>query len=72
LGTPLETDQRHVWVIPCPPYAILYYAILENRFLDAFPDNLRFYKRFIDDVFGIWIIADPATDSATWQSFQTA
>jgi hypothetical protein len=58
--------------IPCPPYAILYYAILENRFLDAFPDNLRFYKRFIDDVFGIWIIADPATDSATWQSFKTA
>ena len=28
-------------------------------------------KRFIiDDVLGIWIIHDPATDAATWQQFQ--
>jgi hypothetical protein len=36
--------------IPCPSLRHLYYAILRTAFLDAFPDNLRFYKRFIDDV----------------------
>jgi hypothetical protein len=56
---------------PAPPYATLYYAIYEELFLDDFPDNLVFYKRFIDDCIGIWTpSADPNTDSAIWNGFQ--
>jgi hypothetical protein len=56
---------------PAPPYAILYYAINEEQFLDDYPDNLFLYKRFIDDVLGLWTISDPATDDATWLEFQS-
>ena len=54
---------------PAPPYATLYYAVHEEVFLEEFKDNLFFYKRFIDDIFGIWYVNDYVTDDATWQRF---
>jgi len=58
---------------PAPPYATLYYAAFENDFLSRFEDSLLFYRRFIDDVFGVWLChADPAVDARRWQSFITA
>jgi hypothetical protein len=39
---------------PAPPYATLFYAIHEDNIIREFGDNLLLYRRFIDDVFGIW------------------
>ena len=44
---------------PAPPWANLYFAVFENSFLPDFDDDLILYRRFIDDVFGIFLY-DPA------------
>jgi len=49
---------------PAPPWATLYYALNEERFLPKYND-LFFYKRFIDDVIGIWIPNDENPNA--WQ-----
>jgi hypothetical protein len=56
---------------PAPPYATLYYALFENILLDEYGANLLLYRRFIDDVLGIWVptTADPAVDAATFDDF---
>ena len=54
---------------PAPPYATLCYAVHEETLLEEFHDNLFYYKRFIDDIFGIWMITDPINDASTWQRF---
>ena len=52
---------------PAPPYANLYYAIHEETFLDSFPGRLLFYRRFIDDIIGIWLPhPDDAINSEEW------
>ena len=40
---------------PAPPYATIYFGLEEQKFLRHHRANLLFYRRFIDDVFGIWI-----------------
>ena len=57
---------------PAPPWATLYYALLENDFLPCFKDNLILYQWFIDDVFGIWCITNETTNATTWDKFKTA
>jgi hypothetical protein len=59
---------------PAPPYATLFFAIHEETFLNPqspFANNLFFYKRFIDDVLGIWL-PEPttATNNSKWLDFQ--
>ena len=44
---------------PAPPWATLYYALHEDTFVPKYK-NLFYYKRFIDDVIGIWV---PSPDS---------
>jgi hypothetical protein len=58
---------------PAPPYATLYYSVYEDSFLHQFDKSLLFYKRFIDDVIGIWLCdSDPLTDENRWCAFQAA
>jgi hypothetical protein len=52
-----------------PPWANLYYALKELDLLPKFEDNLALYKRFIDDVLGLWLPKDPATDAERWEEF---
>ena len=40
---------------PAPPYATIYYGLHESKFLPNHRQHVIFYKRFIDDVFGIWL-----------------
>lgn len=58
---------------PAPPYATIFFAIHENRWIfNKFP-SLLFYRRFIDDVIGIWLPHDdPEQDAAEWTRFGTA
>jgi hypothetical protein len=64
----LQTDGTAMGVSPSCTYATLYFADYENKMKTKYPE-LTFYKRYIDDVFGIWT---PATlnDDYRWKSFQ--
>ena len=55
---------------PAPPWATLYFALNEDRFLPQFGDNLLLYRRFIDDVLGIWLIGDNDSNATQWARFQ--
>jgi hypothetical protein len=53
---------------PCPAWATMYFAPYEDDSCDVFADHILFYKRYIDDVFGIWLPVPG--DDATWTAFQ--
>lgn len=57
---------------PAPNYATIFYGILEEDLLlePQFLDNIVFYCRYIDDVFAIWRITDPATNDQQWRAFK--
>jgi hypothetical protein len=58
-------------ISPAPPWATIFYALHENTFLPLWSTHLIFYKRFIDDVFGIWVPHPcPEQDTTLWNSFQ--
>jgi hypothetical protein len=58
---------------PACMYAILYYGIHELNFLPRFQATVPFYKRYIDDVLGIFIMdEDEETDKRNWSEFQQA
>ena len=65
----LQTCGTAMGSVPAPPYAMLYYGVNERKLLDKYKDYLLFYRRFIDDVFGIWNFTDD-TSYAMWISFQ--
>jgi hypothetical protein len=52
-----------------PLYSILTYGYHENtQILNTFKTNLIYYKRYIDDIFGIWV----DSPDNTWESFKLA
>jgi hypothetical protein len=56
---------------PAPPYATLFYAIFEDTLLEEFSDNLFYYRRFIDDILGIWVPSPtPEEDILAWNRFK--
>ena len=56
---------------PAPTYANVSFATHEVSILDEFENSLAYYKRYIDDVFGIWIPhPDPVIDRNQWEQFQ--
>jgi hypothetical protein len=54
---------------PAPQWTNIFYALCENQFVPQFFPNLIFYKRFIDDVIGLWTITDSATNTDSWESY---
>lgn len=65
-GTAMGTPPACMW-------ATLYFAIHEERVIPQFADTLDFYRRFIDDGFGLWKpLPDPIADAARWSDFQKA
>ena len=45
-----------------PTYANLFFVAHENRIPPKYSTNLIIYKRYIDDIFGIWIPSNNAED----------
>ena len=55
---------------PAPPWATIFFGIHEETVLARFGPRLQLYRRFIDDVLGIWLVdPDPVEDSRQWTSF---
>ena len=56
---------------PAPPYATIYYGLHENHFLPKHKKHVILYKRFIDDVLGIWLPhPNPQTNACLWEKFK--
>jgi uncharacterized protein (UPF0335 family) len=56
---------------PAPMYATLYFGIYEKEtLLSKYSNCLLLYKRYIDDVLGIWHCADENLDRRLWNQFQ--
>jgi hypothetical protein len=52
-------------------YATTTYGHYENSILlPNFKSNLLYYRRYIDDIFGIWIPTTSGSKSETWESFK--
>ena len=58
---------------PAPPYVNLFFAIKEQTLVPQFRQNLRFYRRYIDNIFGIWEYhLDPIEDESQWNAFKAS
>ena len=58
---------------PAPPYDTIYYGLHESKFLPQYQNHVVFYKRFIDDVLGIWLPhPNQKLNSQLWEEFTTA
>jgi len=61
----LQTQGTAMGTPAAPLYSIITFGYFENTsILPTFKPNLLYYKRFIDDIFGIWI--DNHTPNATF------
>ena len=57
-------------IAPAPPWATIFYALHEQCLVPKWSTHLIFYKRFIDDIIGIWLPhPDADTDTALWLAF---
>lgn len=63
----LQTDGTAMGVSPSCCYATIYYAAHEEFLIKKYPEIL-FYRRYIDDVFGIWS-PKSVDDDLRWSSF---
>ncbi len=65
----LQIDGTAMGVSPSCCYAMLYFSPHEEYIKNRFPE-LYFYKRYIDDVFYIWIPQhNPSEDTLRWSEF---
>ena len=57
-------------IAPAPPWATIFYSLHEQTFVPQWEKHLIFYKRFIDDILGIWLPhPHPKTDALLWSQF---
>ena len=55
---------------PAPPYATAYYGIHKEKFLPKYSQHVVYYRRFIDNVIGIWCPnQNSQMDDTEWNSF---
>lgn len=56
---------------PAPQWATIFFALYEDDLVPCWSRNIPFYKRFIDDVIGIWLChSDPDEDHCLWTEFE--
>jgi len=55
---------------PAPPWATVFFGIHETNVLARFQRSLQLYRRFIDDVIGLWLCHDDSIeDEHQWSDF---
>ena len=60
-------------MLPAPPYATIYYGLHESNFLPQYQKHVVFYKRFIDNVLGIWLPhPNQKVNAQLWEEFTTS
>jgi hypothetical protein len=65
-----QIDGTAMGVSPSCAYATLYFSRHEQWLRAKYPE-IYYFKRYIDDVFGVWVpLNDEATDAQQWLSFQ--
>ena len=58
---------------PAPPYATIYYGLHESKFLPQYHKHVIFYKKFINDVLGIWLPhPNQKINAQIWEEFTTS
>ena len=58
-------------ISPAPHWATIFYALHENVIVPKWKKYLFFFRRFIDDIFGIWLQdPDPIVNEDMWNAFQ--
>ena len=56
---------------PAPVYVTIYYGIHEEKFLPHHSRRVIYYRRFIDEVIGIWCPnKNPQLDESEWNEFK--
>ena len=56
---------------PAPPYATIYYGIHEEKFPTHHSQRIIYYRRFIDNVIGIWYPnKNPQLNALEWNAFK--
>ena len=65
-----QTSGTAMGTPPAPQSATLFFAEHEDEVCRKWSVCIWFYKRYIDDVFGIWLVDEcPATNHANWTGF---
>ena len=55
-----------------PPWDKIFFSIHKEAVLAQFVDNIQLYRRFINDVLGIWLVnTDPAKDHIKRTAFKS-
>ena len=58
-------------ISPAPPWATIFFGLFETELYQRWFTNLGFYRRFIDDVIGIWTPNPcPITNETLWNAFK--
>jgi hypothetical protein len=66
-----QTSGTGMGIAPAPPWATIYFAIHENKILPKWTNHIHFYRRFIDDIIGIWLCDScPETNNHLWTNFK--
>jgi hypothetical protein len=64
----LQTNGTAMGVSPSCCYAMIYFSLHEDMLMVRYPE-LIFFKRYIDDIFAIWL-PHHFNDNERWQQFQ--
>lgn len=65
-----QTSGTAMGTPPAPAWATIFYALHEKDMVPRWSSNISLYKRFIDDVIGIWLTdPDPEKDRELWNAF---
>ena len=66
-----QTSGTAMGTPPAPSWATIFFGIYEDELVPRWSEQISFYKRFIDDVFGIWLThQDPDEDRRLWSEFE--
>ncbi len=67
-----QISRTGMGISPAPSWATIFFALHKRTLLPHWKNNLLFYRRFIDDIFGIWLMDDcPTHNDELWASFKT-